>query len=91
MKVTVELPIMLALGKARRTIVEAQTVRQALQVLDAEYPGITEHFFDEENRLRPLILVALRDEILSHDAALDCKVADGDTITILQAIAGGSL
>jgi molybdopterin converting factor small subunit len=89
-KVTVELPVMLALGRPRTATVDAATVRDALRRLDEHYPGISEHFFDEKRRLRPLIQIAVRDNILSHDAALDCKIEDGDTITILQAIAGGS-
>lgn len=89
MKITVELPLMLSLGRSRSPKVDAKTIREALRNLNAEYPGIADQFFDERDRLRPLIVIAHGDEILSHDADLDRKVFAGDTITILQAIAGG--
>lgn len=89
MKVTVELPAMLSLGRSRSPEVEGRTVREALRNLDAQYPGIAEQFFDEQQRLRPLIVVAVGGEILSHEASLDGKLSDGDVITILQAMAGG--
>lgn len=56
--------------------------------LDAKYPGIGERLVDESG-LRRFINVYLNDEDVRFLGGLDTAVADGDSITILPAVAGG--
>lgn len=90
MRVTVQLPSILAVGHARSATVEAATVREALERLDQEFPGVGDHVFDERRRLRSLVRIALGEDILARDGDLDRPVTEGATILVFQAIAGGS-
>ncbi|MFM1917633.1 MAG: hypothetical protein RJB01_1148 [Actinomycetota bacterium] len=56
--------------------------------LDSKYPGIGERLVDESG-LRRFINVYLNDEDVRFLGGLDTAVADGDSITILPAVAGG--
>ena len=89
MHVTVEMPAMLAMGQSRTTTLEAATVREALEQLNKKYPGVGSHLFDERRRLRPLVRIAVGEDILARDGELDRAVSEGANILIFQAIAGG--
>lgn len=56
--------------------------------LDSKYPGIGERLIDESG-LRRFINVYLNDEDVRFLGGLDTAVSDGDSITILPAVAGG--
>lgn len=56
--------------------------------LDSKYPGIGERLIDESG-LRRFINVYLNDEDVRFLGGLETVVADGDSITILPAVAGG--
>jgi molybdopterin converting factor small subunit len=57
--------------------------------LDARHPGIEERLL-EEGRLRRFINVYLNDEDVRFLDGVETKLADGDSVTILPAVAGGS-
>ena len=56
--------------------------------LDANYPGIGEHLL-ENGSLRRFINVYINDEDVRFLGSLDAQVKDGDSVTILPAVAGG--
>ena len=56
--------------------------------LDGRYPGIGERLVDDQG-LRRFINVYLNDEDVRFLGGLDTEVSDGDSITILPAVAGG--
>jgi molybdopterin converting factor small subunit len=56
--------------------------------LDSRYPGIAERLVDEQG-LRRFVNVYLNDEDVRFLGGLDTVVADGDSVTILPAVAGG--
>jgi molybdopterin converting factor small subunit len=66
--------------------VEADSVGAALDGLVERTPALRVHLFDESGALRRHVLCL-------HNGArigsLDAPVADGDTITLLQAVSGG--
>jgi molybdopterin converting factor small subunit len=69
--------------------VEATTVGEALHALEASYPGFGERIFDEEGALRRFVNVFLADEDVRFLEGLGTPVADGVTISIVPAVAGG--
>lgn len=69
--------------------VEATTVGEALHALEASYPGFGERIFDESGALRRFVNVFLADEDVRFLEGLDTPVADGVTISIVPAVAGG--
>ena len=56
--------------------------------LDANYPGIGERLL-ENGALRRFINVYINDEDVRFLGSLEAQVKDGDSVTILPAVAGG--
>lgn len=56
--------------------------------LDANYPGIGERLL-ENGGLRRFINIYINDEDVRFLGSLDAQVKDGDSVTILPAVAGG--
>ncbi|MGN0347763.1 MAG: molybdopterin-synthase adenylyltransferase MoeB [Lachnospiraceae bacterium] len=68
---------------------EGETVKEILQYLQEEYTESNKVLFDENGELRPFVRVYLNEDSLSEISELDTAVAEGDTILLLPAIAGG--
>lgn len=64
-------------------------VGEVISHLDRQYPGIRERLLDDKG-LRRFINVYLNDEDVRFLRALETPVKDGDTLTIVPAIAGGT-
>ncbi len=56
--------------------------------LDARYPGLADRLV-EDGALRRFVNVYLNDEDVRFLGGLGTPVADGDSVTILPAVAGG--
>ncbi len=69
--------------------VEASTVGEALKALDAAHPGLGERIFDEGGQLRRFVNVFVADEDVRFQQGLETPVHDGQTISIVPAVAGG--
>jgi molybdopterin synthase sulfur carrier subunit len=91
MSVTVRIPTQLRSlsGNAAEVQVEASTVAEALKSLDSAYPGFGERLFDESGDLRRFVNVFLADEDIRFLQGVDSTVTDGQTISIVPAVAGG--
>ena len=57
--------------------------------LTAKYPGLSEQLVDGSGGLHKFVNVYRNDDDIRYLDQLDTKVADGDTISILPAVAGG--
>ena len=90
-RVRFRLPDLLAdlLGGERSVDVEADTLRGALDALIAERGSIGVHLFDEAGAFREHVLCFLNGTNTRWMDDLDHSVADGDEVTILQAVSGG--
>jgi sulfur-carrier protein len=66
------------------------TLGELLINLDAEHDGLRERLVDGE-KLRRFVNVYLNDEDVRFLGGLETPVADGDTVTVLPAVAGGSV
>jgi molybdopterin converting factor small subunit len=89
--VTVRVPAQLRTltGGAGEVGVDGSTVGEALKALDAVHPGFGERLFDESGALRRFVNVFLADEDVRFLEGLDTPVADGQTLSIVPAVAGG--
>ena len=76
-------------GGAGEVQVEASTVGEALKALDAAHPGMGDRLFDDAGNLRRFVNVFLADEDVRFLEGLDTPVADGQTLSIVPAVAGG--
>jgi len=91
MSVTVRVPAQLRTltGGSAQVPVEGSTVGEVLKALDAAHPGFGDRLFDESGSLRRFVNVFLADEDVRFLDGLDTLVADGQTLSIVPAVAGG--
>ncbi len=71
--------------------VEAKTVREAIEKLEEQYPGFKERLLDEKGELRRFVNLYLNDEDIRFLKGADTELKDGDVLSIVPAIAGGSV
>ncbi len=91
MSVIVRIPTQLRTltGGANEVPAEGSTVGEVLKALDAGYPGMGDRLFDEDGRLRRFVNIFVADEDIRVLDGLDTAVVDGQTVSILPAVAGG--
>src|SRR5215218_1985435 len=92
MTVTVFIPTALrqfAGGRAEISV-EAATAGGALDKVMAEHAELRRHLYTEQGALRNFVNVYVNDDDIRHAQKLDTPVKDGDTVSIIPAIAGGA-
>ncbi len=91
MSLTIRIPTQLRTltGGAGEVEVEGATVGEALKALDAAHPGMAERLFDDSGGLRRFVNVFLADEDVRFLDGLDTPVAEGQTLSVVPAVAGG--
>lgn len=65
------------------------TISELITDLDSRHPGIAERLVDG-GKLRRFINVYLNDEDVRFVGGLEAELSDGDNVTVLPAVAGGS-
>jgi molybdopterin converting factor small subunit len=91
MAVEVKLPTLLrahADGAASVTA-DGATIGEVFQVLTDRYPGLAGNLVGDDGKLHKFVNVYKDDDDIRYLDGLDTKVADGDVISILPAVAGG--
>lgn len=91
MSVTVRVPTTLRTltGGESEVAVEGDTVGAVLTALDAAHPGFKDKIFDDEGKLRRFVNVFVADDDVRFMDGLDTAVPDGETVSIIPAVAGG--
>jgi len=69
--------------------VEGATVSQALQDLEAKFPGFNDRLYDPAGNLRQFINIYLNDSDIRFGQGLDTPVGENDDLSIVPAVAGG--
>jgi molybdopterin synthase sulfur carrier subunit len=69
--------------------VHATDLASAIEALDARYPGFRDRLIDASGELRQFVNLYLNDEDVRLGGGLSAKVAEGDEISIIPAVAGG--
>ena len=92
MTVTVRIPTPLRTltAGAEEVKVEGTDVGSVIDALEAKHPGIKARLCDETGKVRRFVNVFLGDEDIRFLDNLQTPVKDGDSISIVPAIAGGS-
>ncbi|MBI2496207.1 MAG: MoaD/ThiS family protein [Candidatus Omnitrophica bacterium] len=70
---------------------EGRTVAELLGNLEQRYPGIKERICDNQGKLRRFVNVFVNEEDIRFLQGDQTPVKDGDEVSIIPAIAGGSL
>ena len=91
MAVTVRIPTQLRelSGGAAEVSADGATVADVLKDLEAKHAGFSERLFDEQGELRRFVNVFVADEDIRFLDGVDTDVADGTTVSIVPAVAGG--
>ena len=91
MPVEVRLPTLLRpqAGGAATITADGATVGDVFHTLIADHPGLAESLIDETGQLHRFVNVYRNDDDIRYLDQLDTKLADGDVISILPAVAGG--
>jgi len=89
--VTVRIPAQLRTlsGGSGELALSGSTVAEVLKDLDSSHPGFSDRLFDDSGALRRFVNIFLADEDVRFLSGLDTPVADGQTLSIVPAVAGG--
>ena len=75
--------------EGRSLEVEAATVAEAVQAVEAIAPGFAFYVCDERGRLRKHVNVFIEEELIADRARLSDPLKPGARVFILQALSGG--
>jgi adenylyltransferase/sulfurtransferase len=92
MAIKLEIPTALRpfTGKQSSVEFEAATVGDALRQLTAVYGDLKKHLYTEDGRLRSFGNIYVNDEDIRYLEKENTPTKDGDTISIIPSIAGGT-
>ena len=91
MPVQVRIPTILRpdAGGAAVVTAEGATVGELFADLVAKYPAMRGKVITDDGELHKFVNVYVNDDDVRYLDKLDSKVAEGDTVSILPAVAGG--
>ncbi len=89
-KVLIPTPLRQFTGKQDSVPAKGGTVGEVLESLATQYPDLRKQIFTEEGKLRSFVNVYLNDEDIRYLSKSATPAKDGDTISLVPSIAGGS-
>jgi molybdopterin synthase sulfur carrier subunit len=91
MSVTVRIPTQLRelTSGEGEIVLDASTVREAIDLLNSAHPGVGERLLDENGNLRRFVNLFLADEDVRFLQGLDTPITPGQTLSVVPAVAGG--
>jgi molybdopterin/thiamine biosynthesis adenylyltransferase/rhodanese-related sulfurtransferase/molybdopterin converting factor small subunit len=90
-KVLIPTPLRQYAGKQDAVDLAGSTVGEVLGALTSEHTELRRHLYNDEGKLRSFVNVYLNDEDIRYMQKDATPVKDGDTISIVPSIAGGSV
>jgi molybdopterin synthase sulfur carrier subunit len=90
MPVSVSIPTILRThtGGEKRVTASGDTLQAVIKDLESNYSGITERIVDGD-KLHRFVNIYVNDEDVRFSGGMATEIADGDSVTILPAVAGG--
>lgn len=89
-KVRIPTPLQKFTQNHPEVAVEGANIADVLKSLDAQFPGMQARLYDEKGQLRRFINFFLNDEDIRFLGGESAACKDGDVVSIIPAIAGGS-
>ena len=92
MSVNVRLPTIMrsAAGGMSDVSAEGATVGEVVEDLIRQFPGTATHLKAPDGGVHRFVNLYVNDEDIRYTGKLDTTVSDGDAVTILPAVAGGT-
>lgn len=88
-KVRIPTPLQKLTNQNALVEIQAGTIRELMDVLEKNYPGIKERLCEPTGKIRRFVNVYLNEEDIRFLSQEETAVKDGDEISIVPAIAGG--
>jgi len=88
-KVRIPTPLQKLTQNKPEVDVTAKNVKELLDGLERQYPGIKDRLCDEAGRLRRFVNIYLNEEDIRFLKQESTPLKDGDEVSIVPAIAGG--
>ena len=90
MSVAVSIPTILRsyTNNARSVSATGGALEQVIADLEAQFPGISGRLI-EDGKLRRFVNIYINDEDVRFTGSLSAPVSEGDSVTVLPAVAGG--
>lgn len=91
MAIEVRIPTILRTHTGGAKVVEGSgaTLSALIDDLDAQHKGLKGRLVTDEGALHRFVNVYVNDEDVRFTGALDTALKDGDSVTVLPAVAGG--
>jgi molybdopterin converting factor small subunit len=89
-KIHIPTPLRQYVGKLSTVEVKAATVAEAMSALVSQHPDLRRHLYTEDGKLRAFVNLYLNDEDIRYLQKEETAVKDGDNISIVPSIAGGT-
>ncbi len=88
-KVRVPTPLQKLTGDKSEVSAQGKTIKEVIDNMEDNFPGIKERLYSEEGELRKFINIYINEEDIRFLQSDDTEVNDNDVISIIPAIAGG--
>jgi len=89
-KVRIPVPLRNLTGGREQVEVTGATVREVMENLTSTFPGMRERILSATDELNRFLTVFVNNQDIRLGEGLETKVRDGDELTILPLVAGGS-
>ncbi len=91
MSVTVRLPTIMRSNAGGQSEISAEggTIGEVIDDVVRQFPGTATHLKAPDGGVHRFVNVYLNDEDVRYIGKLEAKVGDGDTVSIVPAVAGG--
>ena len=91
MAVTVRLPTIMRANAGGQSEISAEgaTIGEIIDDVVRQFPGTASHLRAPDGGVHRFVNVYLNDEDVRYLGKLDTKVGEGDTVSIVPAVAGG--
>src|SRR5215212_9144019 len=89
-RVLIPTPLRPFTGKQEIVQVSGATVGELLADLTRQFEGLRKHLYTDEGRLRSFVNIYVNDEDIRYLQKEQTAVKDGDTLSIIPSVAGGS-
>ena len=83
-------PLLPVTGGKSEVEATSSNIASLLEELEANYPGMKERLCDEQGELRRFVNIYVNEEDIRFLDGKETKINEGDEISIIPAIAGGS-
>src|SRR5271165_2487885 len=89
-KILIPTPLRQYADKKDSVQLTGSTVGEVLKSLTSEYAELRRHLYSDEGKLRSFVNVYVNDEDIRYLSKEATPLKDGDTVSIVPSIAGGS-